>query len=146
MLRIQRPGRPFGQVVITQIQTLQMLEIADVERIKMVVAQVQCLQMLQTGQRGIQRLGVSEVVAGQLESLELRHLPDAIRQRGEFIATEGQIAQVSEGLEKAVAAFGRHSCACQVQAADMPEVLGQRRQITQLQAVEIQNRIAPDSR
>jgi len=144
--RIQRTGRPFGQIVVAQIQILQMLEIADVERIKVVVAQVQSLQMLQTGQRGIQVLAAAEVIAGKLESLQLRHLPDALRQRCECIAIKGQMTQVGERLEKPVAAFGRYPSACQVQAADMPEILGQRWQIAQLQAVEIQNRIAPGNR
>ncbi|MNF78437.1 hypothetical protein D3C84_606220 [compost metagenome] len=54
--------RPFGQIVVAQIERLQSVEITDVKSIQFVVTQVQRLQPLQIAQPGVQALGIADTV------------------------------------------------------------------------------------
>ncbi|MNZ27390.1 hypothetical protein D3C78_446080 [compost metagenome] len=50
VLAVEHPVRPFGQIIVAQIQRLQLLENTDIKGIQCVVAQVQPAQTLQTVQ------------------------------------------------------------------------------------------------
>ncbi|MNV29298.1 hypothetical protein D3C71_1205180 [compost metagenome] len=136
--RIQHAPRPLRQNVIAQIECHQRFENVEIEGDQFVVAQVKTVQTFQIAQRGVQVFGITQPVRSQFKAFERTHVLDRLGYGLQPIAVEFQGLEPGKGGEEPVGACPGQYYTGQVQPADVLERCRHLREITQLQAAQIQ--------
>ncbi|MNQ88741.1 hypothetical protein D3C85_1040220 [compost metagenome] len=99
---VEHTVRPFGQIVVAQIEGLQRFKSADIKGIQFVVAQVQPFQPFQMTQRGIQLLVIAYKIRGHFEPFQLTHVLNRVRHNFQSIAIEFQRFQLRKCPEEPI--------------------------------------------
>ncbi|MNS09742.1 hypothetical protein D3C72_412380 [compost metagenome] len=135
--RLEYTARPCGQVVIAQVQGLDGAKVGRVEYPKFVVADIQPAKA-RTGHQRVKVRRVREIAILHLQAFKMLHPQDRPRHRHQGIATDIQDFDVGKSPEKPVRTPCGHAHTAQIQRSDCRDRNCQLRQITGLQALEIQ--------
>ena len=136
MLQFHSPGRKVVETVVSQTQTLEAVEPADIKFLQLVIAQIQPAQSIPP--QRVQGLRVRKAIAIELQPLKPGHARHSVRQRDQLIAVEQQRVEVRKRTQKTIGALCGDPCTGQCQPLYPGECGRQIRQVARLQPHEIQ--------